>query len=200
MEGEGVIHYGPGAATEGVTPVNAEGKKKRRRPKKHGRESPRGGQVAFSVDAANFDSRVVTVDPGEDVAVKLMSISRREARTVRVLGGSGAVSVVTLRHLNPYGDTMIYEGSYGMFFLSGYFTPKDIGGKKAIVGSMTVSLAGPNGSVMGGVLAGSLIAAAPVQVVITSFRPSNEEPKQFAPTSSLVPATGDGETRGAKTG
>uniref|UniRef100_A0A165XCB7 AT-hook motif nuclear-localized protein n=1 Tax=Daucus carota subsp. sativus TaxID=79200 RepID=A0A165XCB7_DAUCS len=132
MEGEGVIHYGPGAATEGVTPVNAEGKKKRRRPKKHGRESPR-----------------------------------------------------------------------------------DIGGKKAIVGSMTVSLAGPNGSVMGGVLAGSLIAAAPVQgrlgiitdqnfcahqVVITSFRPSNEEPKQFAPTSSLVPATGDGETRGAKTG
>ncbi|KAL1819992.1 hypothetical protein ACET3Z_014861 [Daucus carota] len=99
MEGEGVIHYGPGAATEGVTPVNAEGKKKRRRPKKHGRESPRG----------------------------------------------------------------------------------------------------PNGSVMGGVLAGSLIAAAPVQVVITSFRPSNEEPKQFAPTSSLVPATGDGETRGAKT-
>ena len=38
-----------------------------------------------------------------------MSISRREARTVRVLGGSGAVSVVTLRHSNPYGDTMIYE-------------------------------------------------------------------------------------------
>lgn len=42
MEGEGVIHYGPGAATEGVTPVNAEGKKKRRRQKKHGPESLRG--------------------------------------------------------------------------------------------------------------------------------------------------------------
>ena len=55
-----------------------------------------------------------------------------------------------------------------MFFLSGYFTPKDIGGKKAIVGSMTVSLAGPDGRVMGGVLAGSLIAAAPVQVRYSS--------------------------------
>nr|XP_017224814.1 PREDICTED: AT-hook motif nuclear-localized protein 1-like [Daucus carota subsp. sativus] len=154
------------------------------------------GQVAFCV-CANLGSHVVTVDPGEDVLHKLMSISKREAKIICVLSGSGVVSAVTLRQSNPYGDTMNYEGSFDILSLSGFFIPDDNGGMKSIFGNMNVSVAGPDGRVMGGELAGLLTAAAPVQVAITSCLPSYQEPKQFAPTSSCVHATGEGETQGA---
>lgn len=42
--------------------------------------------------------------------------------------------------------------------------PTDSGGTKSRAGGMSVSLAGPDGRVLGGGLAGMLIAAGPVQV------------------------------------
>lgn len=48
--------------------------------------------------------------------------------------------------------------------MSGSFRPTDSGGAKSISGGMSVSLAGPDGRVMGGGLAGLLVAAGPVQV------------------------------------
>lgn len=44
--------------------------------------------------------------------------------------------------------------------------PTDIGGTKIRSGGMSISLAGPDGRVVGGGLAGLLVAAAPVQVLV----------------------------------
>lgn len=46
--------------------------------------------------------------------------------------------------------------------------PSEIGGTKSRSGGMSVSLAGSDGRVMGGGLAGMLIAAGPVQVLFSS--------------------------------
>lgn len=45
--------------------------------------------------------------------------------------------------------------------------PTDNGGTKSRSGGMSVSLAGPDGRVVGGGLAGFLIAAGPVQVTLS---------------------------------
>lgn len=45
--------------------------------------------------------------------------------------------------------------------------PSESGGTKSRSGGMSVSLAGPDGRVMGGGLAGMLIAAGPVQVLFS---------------------------------
>lgn len=52
--------------------------------------------------------------------------------------------------------------------------PSESGGTKSRSGGMSVSLAGPDGRVMGGGLAGMLIAAGPVQVL---FSPNESDYK-----------------------
>lgn len=47
--------------------------------------------------------------------------------------------------------------------------PNDIGGVKSRSGGMSVSLAGPDGRVLGGGHAGMLVAAGPVQVLYPSI-------------------------------
>ncbi|CAH8391704.1 unnamed protein product [Eruca vesicaria subsp. sativa] len=53
--------------------------------------------------------------------------------------------------------------------LSGSFMPTEDRGTKGRSGGMSISLAGPNGKIIGGGLAGMLIAASPVQVIMGSF-------------------------------
>jgi hypothetical protein len=53
--------------------------------------------------------------------------------------------------------------------LSGSFVPTENGLTKSRAGRMSVSLAGPNGRVFGGALAGLLVAAGSVQVTFVLF-------------------------------
>lgn len=57
------------------------------------------------------------------------------------------------------------QGRFEILSLSGSFMPTESGGTKSRSGGMSVSLAGPDGRVVGGGLAGLLIAAGPVQVI-----------------------------------
>lgn len=56
------------------------------------------------------------------------------------------------------------QGRFEILSLSGSFMPTDSGGTKSRTGGMSVSLAGPDGRVLGGGIAGLLVAAGPVQV------------------------------------
>ena len=58
----------------------------------------------------------------------------------------------------------IYQGRFEILSLSGSYMPTEIQGTKSRSGGMSVSLAGPDGRVVGGGLAGLLVAAGPVQV------------------------------------
>jgi len=64
------------------------------------------------------------------------------------------------------------KGRFEILSLSGSFMPTQNGGTKGRAGGMSISLAGPNGNIFGGGLAGMLIAAGPVQV--TRFDYMNE--------------------------
>jgi len=56
------------------------------------------------------------------------------------------------------------QGRFEILSLTGSFMPTDNGIVKSRSGGMSVSLAGPDGRVLGGGLAGLLVAASPVQV------------------------------------
>ncbi|GKV33711.1 hypothetical protein SLEP1_g42178 [Rubroshorea leprosula] len=132
-----------------------------------------GNRIAYFV-GASFTPHVLTVNAGEDVTMKIMSFSQQGSRAICILCANGTISNVTLRQPTSSGGTLTYEGRFEILSLSGSFMPTENGGTKGRSGGMSVSLAGPDGRVLGGGLAGLLIAAGPVQVVVGSFLPGHQ--------------------------
>lgn len=132
-----------------------------------------------------FTPHVITIAAGEDAATKIMAFSQQGPRAVCILSANGAISHVTLRQPSTSGGTVTYEGRFEILSLSGSFLLTENGGTRSRTGGLSVSLAGPDGRVIGGGVAGMLMAASPVQVVVGSFisngrkaqaKPVNPEP------------------------
>ncbi|KAL1550802.1 AT-hook motif nuclear-localized protein 1-like [Salvia divinorum] len=140
-----------------------------------------GGELACSVEGS-FTPHVITVNAGEDINMKIISFSQQGSRAICILAANGAVSNVTLRQSNSSGGTITYEGCFEILSLTGSFIVSDNGLTKSRSGGMSVSLVGPDGRVFGGGLAGMIVAASPVQVVIGSFVPGKQvEQKPMKP-------------------
>ncbi|CAD5182114.1 unnamed protein product [Musa acuminata subsp. malaccensis] len=148
-----------------------------------------GDMVACSA-GANFTPHIITVASGEDVTMKIISFSQQGSRAICILSANGVISNVTLRQPDSSGGTLTYEGRFELLSLSGSFMPTENGGTRSRSGGLSVSLASPDGRVVGGGVAGLLVAASPVQVVVGSFVPSYQmEQKIKKPRSEtgLVP-------------
>ncbi|KAJ0088748.1 hypothetical protein Patl1_32354 [Pistacia atlantica] len=127
--------------------------------------SKRGrGELFANTAGGDFIPHVVTVNTGEDVAGKILSFSQKGPRGICILSANGAVSNVTIRQPGSSGGILTYEGRFEILSLSGSFTVSDTGGVRSRTGGLSVSLAGPDGRVIGGGLAGLLLAASPIQV------------------------------------
>ncbi|KAK6126302.1 hypothetical protein DH2020_039947 [Rehmannia glutinosa] len=153
---------------------------------KRGRGKPSGscnwllaslGELFTNTAGGDFTPHVVTVHTGEDAAGKILTFAQKGHRGICVLSANGSVSNVTLRQ----------PGSY---------TISDNGGMKSRSGGLSVSLASPDGRVIGGGVAGLLMAASPIQIVVGSFVPNGfkiqkrkqqTEPRS-APTFQCAPA------------
>lgn len=151
--------------------------------------------VAYAV-GANFTPHVITVNAGEDVAMKIISFAQQGSRAICVLAANGAISNVTLGQLNSSGGTLTYEGRFEILSLTGSYMYSDNGVTKSRSGGMSVCLSGPDGRVIGGGLAGVLMAAGSVQVIVGSFIPGHQQeqnPKkqrcEHAATFAAIPAT-----------
>ncbi|CAN8244627.1 unnamed protein product [Cochlearia groenlandica] len=136
------------------------------------------GGGSAEVVSASLTPHVLTVNAGEDVTMKIMTFSQQDSRAICILSANGPISNVTLRQSMTSGGTLTYEGHFEILSLTGSFTPSESGGTRSRAGGMSVSLAGQDGRVFGGGLAGLFIAAGPVQVVVGSFIAGQEETKQ----------------------
>lgn len=63
----------------------------------------------------------------------------------------------------------VSQGRFEIISLTGSFLLSESGGNQVKTGGMSISLAGPDGRVVGGGVAGVLVAATPVQVCIFPF-------------------------------
>ncbi|CAN4095505.1 unnamed protein product [Withania somnifera] len=132
----------------------------------------------FGSTGFGFTPHIIAVKTGEDVAYKIMSFSQNGPRAVCILSASGTISNVTLSQTATSGGTATYEGRFDILSLSGSFMLSEIGGQQGRTGGLSVSLAGSDGRIFGGCVAGVLTAASPVQVIVGSFiADSRKEPK-----------------------
>ncbi|PUZ43702.1 hypothetical protein GQ55_8G029400 [Panicum hallii var. hallii] len=147
--------------------------RRRGRPRGSGRRqilATLGEWYALSA-GGSFTPHVIIVGTGEDVAARIMSFSQKGPRSVCILSANGTISNVTLRQPDASGSTFTYEGRFEILQLMGSFTMAEEGRRRT--GGLSVSLAGPDGRVVGGVVAGMLRAASPIQVIVGSFLPNS---------------------------
>ncbi|KAL6530213.1 hypothetical protein OROHE_014566 [Orobanche hederae] len=137
--------------------------------KKHKLEYESPGRMVANPVGGGFIPHMITVNTGEDIMMRIISFSQQGSRAICILAANGTISNVTLRQPNSSGGTLTYEGRFEILSLTGSFMPSDNGLTKSRSGGLSVSLAGSDGRVLGGGLAGMLVAAGPVQLVIGSF-------------------------------
>ncbi|KAF3449451.1 hypothetical protein FNV43_RR10179 [Rhamnella rubrinervis] len=156
------------------TPSSEPGaaKKNRGRPPGSGKKQ----LDALGAGGTGFTPHVIMVKAGEDIASKIMAFSQQGPRTVCILSANGAICNVTLRQPAMSGGTVTYEGRYEIISLAGSFLLSDNNGSRSRTGGLSVSLAGPDGRVLGGGVAGMLMAASPVQVIVGSFIADGKKP------------------------
>lgn len=140
----------------------------------HKVESAAVGHARSQTDGANFTPHVITVNIGEDVTAKIISFCQQGPRAVCILSANGMISNATLRQSDSSGGTLTYEGRFEIVNLCGSYTPTERDGNRYRAGGISVSLSSPNGQVVGGCVAGLLVAATPVQIIVGSFLPSSQ--------------------------
>ncbi|CAE6215556.1 unnamed protein product [Arabidopsis arenosa] len=124
-----------------------------------------------------FTPHVIEVKTGEDIASKVMAFSDQGPRAICVLSASGAVGRVTLRQASHSSGIVTYEGRFEIITLSGSFLNYEVNGSTNRSGNLSVSLAGPDGRIVGGSVVGQLVAATQVQVIVGSFVAEAKKPK-----------------------
>lgn len=148
------------------------GKKARGRPPGSGNKQQKKHQTAAAASGSagvGFTPYVIEVKAGEDVLGKLMSFSQHTTNTVCILSANGSISNVTIRQQATFGGTVTYEGRFEILALCGSFMVSEGGGQRSRTCCLSVSLAGPDGRVLGGGVAGLLTAASPVQIIVGTF-------------------------------
>ncbi|KAJ4870183.1 AT-hook motif nuclear-localized protein 13 [Raphanus sativus] len=111
---------------------------------------------------------IIKVEAGEDIAAKIVGYTHQGPGRVVILSASGAVSSAVLS--NPSG-VVKYEGLYEIVAMSGSFLITESNGTLTSTGNLSVTLANHNGNIVGGLVAGMLVAGSQFQVVVGIFVP-----------------------------
>ncbi|XP_059636507.1 AT-hook motif nuclear-localized protein 17-like [Cornus florida] len=126
---------------------------------------------------------------GVDIVDCMYRFCRKRNMGLCVLTGSGSVANVTLRQPSTTpGATVTFHGRFDILSLSATILPATT--TSAVVPSgFVISLAGPQGQIVGGSVVGSLMAAGTVYVVAASF---NSPSYHRLPSDDGVGTSGSG--------
>lgn len=110
-------------------------------------------------------SHVLEISSGTDIVDSVATFARRRQHGVCILSGSGIVTNVTLRQPAAPGIITLH-GRFEILSLSGAFLPAP---SPPGATGLTVYLASGQGQVVGGTVAGPLVASGPVMVIAATF-------------------------------
>ncbi|CAN6444110.1 unnamed protein product [Victoria cruziana] len=141
---------------------------------------------------------VLELAAGCDVVENVARFAQRHHLGICVISGRGTVANVSLHNLTgvassgrPNAGTITFHGRFDILSLSGTYLLPSSPSSHPPSSSFTISLAGAQGQVVGGTVAGSLIAASPVVLVAAAFNnpsyhrlPVNDDESGDARTSS----------------
>ncbi|XP_060212885.1 AT-hook motif nuclear-localized protein 15 [Lycium barbarum] len=117
----------------------------------------------------SLKSHVLEIKTGSDIIESIATFANSRGRGVSVLSGSGIVTNVKLRQPAMAGGVITLHGRFEILSLSGAFLPSSNSPVGATATGLTVYLAGSQGQVVGGNVAGELIASGPVMVIAATF-------------------------------
>ncbi|CAL0319302.1 unnamed protein product [Lupinus luteus] len=141
---------------------------------------------------------ILEVSAGNDVVEAVSGFSRQKNMGLCVLTGSGTVANVTLRQpLTTPGATVTFHGRFDILSISATFLPQHQGSSNSppLQNSFSISLAGPQGQIIGGIVAGGLVAAGSVFVIAASFNnPSYHKLQKEEDGGNSVSGSGEGQS------
>ncbi|KAJ4965760.1 hypothetical protein NE237_017609 [Protea cynaroides] len=123
-----------------------------------------------TTDMTAMRPHVFEIPGGIDVVDALARFARRRNIGLCVLSGSGTVANVTLRQPSATpGATVTFHGRFDILSISATLLPPSSSSIPSSANAFTISLAGPSGQIVGGSVAGSLLAAGTVYIVAAAF-------------------------------
>lgn len=106
---------------------------------------------------------VLEISAGSDIVNTITSFCRRRNSGLCVLSGSGMVTNVTLKQPSTTPNaTVTFHGRLDMLSISATILPN-------LANNFTITLAGPQGQIVGGSVVAPLVAASTVYVIASSF-------------------------------
>ncbi|MQL74196.1 hypothetical protein Taro_006557 [Colocasia esculenta] len=157
--GHGLELLAPGAGPSG----GAVARRPRGRPP-GSKNKPKPPVIITRESPYTLLAHLLEIGAGVDVFDCMVAYTRRRQRGVYILGGSGAVSSVSLRQ--PGGPVATLHGCLEIISLSGSFLPPPAPPSAT---NLTVLLMGNQGQVVGGCVVGVLVAASPIVITASSF-------------------------------
>lgn len=156
--------YPGGGVNDGVEPGSSNRRPRGRPPGSKNRPKP---PIVITKESPNvLRSHVLEISSGSDIVESLATFAQRRHRGVSVLSGSGIVTNVTLRQPAAPGGVITLHGRFEILSLSGAFLPSP---SPPGATGLTVYLAGGQGQVVGGTVAGALVASGPVIIIGATF-------------------------------
>ncbi|KAK6130671.1 hypothetical protein DH2020_035573 [Rehmannia glutinosa] len=136
---------------------------------------------------------VLELPAGVDLIESTARFCRRRSIGLCVLNGNGVVSNVTLKQPSTTpGATVTFHGQFEILSISATILPAGILPPAEGNGSFTISLAGPQGQVVGGLVVGPLISAGTIYLIAATFNSPSFERLQQAAEHDEAAAAGDG--------
>lgn len=110
---------------------------------------------------------VLEIPAGSDLITTITLYCKRRNSGLCILNGSGTVANVTLKQPSSTPNaTVTFHGRFDMLSLSGTIILPSL---QHVSNMFTISLAGPQGQVVGGAVVGPLVAASTVYIIAASF-------------------------------
>uniref|UniRef100_A0ACD5UTY3 Uncharacterized protein n=2 Tax=Avena sativa TaxID=4498 RepID=A0ACD5UTY3_AVESA len=196
---DGTLGMGPKPASEAGRQSGGAGSNSNPDGKRRGRPPGSGKKKqldALGSSGTSFTPHIITVKPNEDVASKILSFSQQGPRTTCIISATGSLCTATLRQPATSGGIVTYEGHFEILSLSGSYLLAEDGDTRSRTGGLSVALAGSDGRIVGGSVAGMLMAANLVQVVVGSFIAEGKKPKEEQVKREPTPAPPQMQTAG----
>ncbi|KAL3722850.1 hypothetical protein ACJRO7_035109 [Eucalyptus globulus] len=181
----------PEAPTTSSGAPSSSGRRPRGRPA--GSKNKLKPPIIITRDTPNaLQSHVLEVSAGSDIVDAITTYARRRGRGISILSGTGAVTNVTLRQpASPSGSVVTMHGRFDILSLTGTVLPPPA---PPGTGGLAIYLSGGQGQVVGGSVAGPLMASGPVVLMAASFanamfdRLPLEESGEDAPPAQVQPS------------
>nr|GME00346.1 AT-hook motif nuclear-localized protein 17 [Ipomoea batatas] len=158
---------------------------------------PKPAVIITRDSEASMSPYILEVPPGSDLVESVTRFCRKHKTGLCVLNGSGTVSNVTLRQPSSTpGATVTFHGRFDILSISATVVPPNAGFMYNGTGSaFTISLAGPQGQVVGGAVVGPLLSAGTVYLISATF--NNPSYYRF-PTEDETRNSGGGGSGGSE--